>query len=146
MGGAKAMHDNIISVALCIQNLGAVPSDCVAWRKFFKNVWQAKSAGVHHRIYYYIAAALSLQIHSQGLLPLMNSDILLHRSASVKRVFSPEAVLAIDSLNIAKSSCCSPEATVSHFRSCHHSPCLLFQLVALVTSFFTCSRGISGCS
>lgn len=32
------MHDSIISVVLCIQNLGAVPSDCVAWRKFFKKV------------------------------------------------------------------------------------------------------------
>lgn len=39
----------------------------------FQKVWQAKSAGVHH---YYIASALSLQIDSQGLLPLMNSDIL----------------------------------------------------------------------
>lgn len=31
-----AIYDRIISAALCIQNLGAVPSDCVAWRRFFK--------------------------------------------------------------------------------------------------------------
>lgn len=31
-----AIYDRIIPAALCIQNLGAVPSDCVAWRRFFK--------------------------------------------------------------------------------------------------------------
>lgn len=35
---ATVMCDSIISAALYIQNLGAVPSDCVAWRKFFKKV------------------------------------------------------------------------------------------------------------
>lgn len=36
--GATVMYDSIISAALRIPNLGAVPSDCVAWRKFFKKV------------------------------------------------------------------------------------------------------------